>query len=86
MSAPDFDDGGEGIGFLGEDGVERLEGREEGFGEGYCGGDMHHGWEGVVRGGGHVNVIVGVNRTFAAHGATEDLYGPVGDDFVGVHV
>lgn len=47
---------------------------------------MHYGWEGVIGGGGHVDVIVGVDRTFAAHGAAEDLDGPIGDDFVGVHV
>ena len=47
---------------------------------------MHDGGEGVVGGGGHVDVVVGVDGLLGAHGATEDLNGTVGDDLVGVHV
>ena len=47
---------------------------------------MHDCWEGVIGGGAHIDVVVGVDGLLAAHGAAEDLDGAVGDDFVGVHV
>lgn len=47
---------------------------------------MHDGWEGVVGGGRHVDVIVWVDGLFAAFLTAEDLDGTVGDYFVGVHV
>ena len=50
------------------------------------GSDVHNGGEGVVGGGGHVNVVVGVDGLLGAHGATQDLNGTVGDDLVRVHV
>lgn len=50
------------------------------------GGDVHHGREGVVGRGGHVDVVVGVDGLLRAHGAAEDLDRTVRDDFVGVHV
>ena len=63
----------------GEGGKERLLEVEHG-------GDVHDGGEGVVGGGGHVDVVVGVDWLLAAHCAAEDLDGAVGDDFVRVHV
>lgn len=50
------------------------------------GGDVHDGGEGVVGRGGPVDVVVGMDGLLAAHGAAQDLDGPVGDDLVGVHV
>jgi hypothetical protein len=50
------------------------------------GSDVHDGGEGVIGGGGHVNVVVGVDGLLGAHGATEDLNSTVGDNLVGVHV
>lgn len=47
---------------------------------------MHDGGEGVIGRGGHVDVVVGVDRLLAAHCAAEDLDGTVGDDLVGVHI
>lgn len=47
---------------------------------------MHDGGKGVVGGGGHVDVVVGVDGLFAAHCAAEDFNGAVRNDFVGVHV
>lgn len=50
------------------------------------GGNVHDSGEGVVGGGTHVDVVVGVDGLLAAHLAAEDLNGAVGDDLVGVHV
>lgn len=47
---------------------------------------MHYCWEGVVGGGGHVDVVVWVDGFLGALFTAEDLDGAVGDDFVGVHV
>lgn len=47
---------------------------------------MHDGREGIVGGGGTVDVVVGVYRLLAAHLASQDLDGSVADDFIGVHV
>lgn len=47
---------------------------------------MHYCWEGVVGGGGHIDVVVGVDRLFGSLFTAEDLDGAVGDDFVDVHV
>jgi hypothetical protein len=72
---------------LGLDGV--LEGdqrRQERLLEVENGGDVHDSGEGVVGGGAHVDVVVGVDRLLAAHGAAENLNGAVGNDLVGVHV
>ena len=69
----------QGVAQAGEGGEERLLEVEDG-------GDVHDGREGVVGGGRHVDVVVGVDRLLGAHGAAEDLNGAVRDDFVGVHV
>lgn len=66
--------------------TESLKGRQKGLLELDNGGNVHNGGEGVVGGGGHVDVVVGVDRLLGAHGTTEDLNGTVGDDLVGVHV
>lgn len=63
-----------------------LEGGEEGVLELQNGGNVHDGGEGVVGGGGHVDVVVGVDGLLGTHLATENLNGTVGDDLVGVHV
>ena len=47
---------------------------------------MHDGREGIVGGGRHVDVVVGVDGLLGAHCAAEDLNGAVGDDLVGIHV
>lgn len=49
-------------------------------------GDVHDGREGIIGGGGAVDMVVGMDRLFGAHGAAQDLDGAVRDDFVGVHV
>lgn len=47
---------------------------------------MHDGGESVVGGGGHIDMVVGMDRSFGAHGAAEDFNGAVRDDFIGIHV
>lgn len=49
-------------------------------------GNVHDGGEGIVGGRGSVNVVVGMDRLFGAHLATEDLNCTVRDDLVGIHV
>lgn len=49
-------------------------------------GNVHDCREGVVGGGGAVNVVVGVDGLLGAHLSTEDLNCSVRDDLVGVHV
>jgi hypothetical protein len=72
---------------LGLDGVlEGNQGRQKRLLEVQNGGDVHDSGEGVVGGGAHVDVVVGVDGLLAAHGAAQNLNGAVGDDLVGVHV
>lgn len=86
VSAADLDDLLELL-LLGLESVlEGNEGRKERLLKVEDGGDVHDGGEGVVGGGAHVDVVVGVDGLLAAHGAAEDLDGAVGDDLVGVHV
>jgi hypothetical protein len=66
--------------------TEGLQGRQKGLLELDDGGDVHNGREGVVGGGGHVDVVVGVNGLLGAHFPAENLNGTVGDNLVGVHV
>ena len=66
--------------------LQAVECREQLLLEFEDGGNVHDGREGVVGGGGHVDVVIGVDRLLTAHGSAEDLNGAVGDDFVGVHV
>lgn len=66
--------------------AEALERRQKGLLELDNGSDVHDGGEGVVGGGRHVNVVVGVNGLLGSHSTTEDLNGTVGDDLVRVHV
>ena len=66
--------------------LEGDEGRKERLLEVEDGGNVHDGGEGVVGGGAHVDVVVGVDGLLAAHGAAQNLNGAVGDDLVGVHV
>ena len=47
---------------------------------------MHGGRKRVVGAGAHVDVIVGVDWFLRAHCSTQNLYGAIRDDFVGVHV
>ena len=49
-------------------------------------GNVHGSGEGIVRGLGHVDVVVGVNGLLGAELASEELNGAVGDDLVDVHV
>ncbi len=49
-------------------------------------GDMHDRRERVVGGLAVVDVVIGVDRLFAAHHAAGDLNSAVGDDLIGVHV
>jgi len=66
--------------------AQGLEGGQEGVLELDNGGNVHDGREGVVGGGRHVDVIVGVDGLLGTHGTAQDLNGAVGDDLVGVHV
>ena len=66
--------------------AQGLEGGQEGVLELDNGGNVHDGREGVVGGGRHVDVVVGVDGLLGTHGAAHDLNGAVGDDLVGVHV
>jgi hypothetical protein len=65
---------------------EAAERGEEGVLELEDSGDVHNSREGVVGGGGAVDVVVGVNGLLAAHLPSEDLNGAIADDFIGVHV
>jgi hypothetical protein len=51
-----------------------------------CCSDVHCGRKRVVRGLRHVDVIVGVNRRFAAKRRAGELAAAVGDHFVNIHV
>lgn len=86
MGAADLDNLLESIDLLLKRIAQAGESREQGVLEFQDGGNVHDGGEGVVGGGGHVDVVVGVDRLLGAHLAAEDLNGAVGDDFVGVHV
>lgn len=66
--------------------AEALERRQKGLLKLDDSGNVHDSGEGVVGGGGHVDVVVGVDGLLGTHGTTEDLNGTVGDDLVGVHV
>ena len=66
--------------------LEALQGREELLLDLENGSNVHGGREGVVGRGGHVDVVVGVDRLLGAHLTAQNLDGAVGDDLVGVHV
>ena len=86
MSAPDLDDVAVGLGLFGETGMQPTQLRHGLPGNLRHEGDMHHRWEGVVRGLSHVAVIVGMHRRLAAASSRQDLVGSAGDHLVGVHV
>lgn len=86
VSTANLDDVVELLDLLLQSVAEGLEGGQEGVLELDNGGNVHNGGEGVVGGGRHVNVIVGVNGLLGAHGAAHDFNGAVGDDLVRVHV
>ena len=48
--------------------------------------DGHGGGKGVVRGLAAIDVIIGMNRRFAAHLAAQNLDRPVRNHLIGVHV
>lgn len=69
-----------------ESGTKGLDGWEEALSNLESSGNVHDGWEGVIGGGGHVNVVVWVDRLLGAHISAENLNGAVRDNLVGVHV
>lgn len=86
VGAADFDDVSKSFTFGVEGVAEGGQGWEEGFSKFKDGGNVHDGGEGVVGGGGHIDMVVRVDGVFGAHGAAEDFNGAVRDDFVGIHV
>jgi hypothetical protein len=86
VGAADLDDLLEGLALGLECVLEGDQGRQERLLKVQNSGNVHDGREGVVGRGAHVNVVVGVDRLLAAHGAAKNLNGAVGDDLVGVHV
>lgn len=86
MSTTDFDDLVELLDFLLESVTKAAQGREQSVLELQDGGDMHGSGERVIGRGGHVDVVVGVDRLLGAHGTAKDLNGTVRDNLVGVHV
>jgi hypothetical protein len=86
VSAADLDDLLEGLA-LGLEGIlEGDQGRQERLLEVQNSGNVHDSGESVVGRSAHVDVVIGVDRLLAAHGAAKNLNGAVGDDLVGVHV
>jgi len=86
MGAADLDDGPELFGLAVEHGGQGVEGGDEVAVEGFGGGDVNGGGDDVVAGLAEVYVVVGVDGIAAADFTAGELDGPVGDDFVGVHV
>lgn len=86
MGAADLDDVVEGFDLGLESVAEGSQCGEQSILELKDSSDVHDGRERIVRGSGHVDVIVRVNGLLAAHFASEDLNCAVGDDLVGVHV
>lgn len=86
VGAADFVDVFELARFLGEGAVESFQFGEDLVVNGEGGGDVDGGGEGIVRGLGLVDVIIGVDGVFRAEGFAGELGASVGDDFVGVHV
>lgn len=66
--------------------AQAPQGRQEGVLQLHNGSNVHSGREGVIGGGGHVDVVVGVDGLLGALLAAQDLNGAVGDDLVRVHV
>ena len=66
--------------------MELFERGKEGISNLHDRGDVHGSREGVVRGLGHVDVVVRMNRLFRAELPAENLNGAVRDHFVHVHV
>lgn len=66
--------------------AQALQGRDEDVLKVQDGSDMHDGREGVIRGGRHVDVVVGMDGLLGTHLSSQDLNGTVRDNFVGVHV
>lgn len=86
MSTTDLDDLVELLDLLLESIAKAAQGRQQSVLELENGSDMHGSGERVVGRGGHVDVVVGVDRLLGAHGTPKDLNGTVRDDLVGVHV
>lgn len=86
VSTADLDDLGELVDLLLQGVPQAAQGRQKAALELEDSSNVHDGGEGVVGGGGHVDVVVGVDGLLASHLSTQDLNGTVGDDLVGVHV
>ena len=87
VGAPDFHDRHEFFGFFRKRIPQRFHGGDRMFHKFFVCGDGHGRGEGVVRGLGFVDVVVGVNQRlpFAEAVPCKDV-GAVRDDFVAVHV
>lgn len=86
MGSADLDDIVELVYLLLQGVLQAGQGRKKRILDLQNGGNVHNGREGIVGRGGHVDMVVGVDRLLAAHGPAQDLNCTVGDDLVGVHV
>lgn len=86
MGSADLDDVVELVYLLLQGILQAGQGREKSVLDLQNSGNVHNGREGIVGRGGHVDMVVGVDRLLAAHGSAQDLNCTVGDDLVGIHV
>ncbi len=86
MRTAGLDDVVELAGLVVQGAAQLLERGQQVFLDGDQGRQMDGGRDDVVGGLAHVDVVVGVDGLLGADLAAHDLYGPVGDHLVGVHV
>jgi hypothetical protein len=86
MGAADFHDRCESLCLDGERVAQRVERRQQPLLDLLRHGDVHGGRETVVRGLPEIDMVVGVDRCLGAERRPHQLVGPVGNDFIDIHV
>ncbi len=48
--------------------------------------NMHGSGEGIIRGLGHIDMVIRMNRFFAPHFTPSHFNSPIGNHFIGIHI
>ncbi len=86
VGPPDLDDGREFAALVPEEAGQCLHDRQQVLRERRGRGDVHGRGERVVGGLRHIDVVIRVDRILAAEDAARQLYRPIGDHLVDVHI